>query len=179
MSQELDPTAHELPSLTVSDSELSKAAFVIPMDAPLPNELSDLAVPTGSLLTRIAALESIIDVEGEEDKFRFIPISGAEFLALERAWRSLQTRKHVYVLTELPGARYDVLFDQARRVVGIRALDWPAVSAALESHHRLIQRTTDASPWKLAAPCSKIRQLPKGNDGPMETLPAPTPDEEP
>lgn len=179
MSQEIDPTAHELPSLTVSDSELSQAAFVIPIDAPLPNELSDLVVPTGSLMKRIAALESVVDEAGAEDKFRFIPISGAEFLALERAWRSLQTRKHVYVLTELPGARYDVLFDQARRVVGIRALDWPAVSAALEGHHRLIQRTTDASPWKLAAPGAKARQLPRSNDGPVETLPVPTPDEEP
>lgn len=179
MENELDPVG-ELPSLTVSDAELAQAAFVIPLDAPLPNELSDLFVPSGSLLKRIAGLDVIPDAEGKEDKFQFIPISGAEFISLERAWRALQTRKNVYVLTELPGARADVLFDQAKRVLGIRSLDWPAVSVALESHHRLLQRTNDKSPWQVAPPSNRVRQMPKSNTAHGDGLPIPPlSDEEP
>lgn len=73
-------------------------------------------------------------------------------MALERPWRALQSRENVYVLTELPGARYDVLFDQARRAIGLRSLDWPSVAVAMSSYQRATQRTADKQPWALTKP---------------------------
>lgn len=168
-----DPTSrHELPSLTVSDADLAGAVFIIPIDAPLPNELADLNVPTGSLLKRLAALDPV----DAGSKFNFVPVSGGELNNLAAAWHDLQVHKAVYVLTELPGARYDALFDNARRVIGLRSLDWPQVAIALESHHRLIQRTTDKSPWQLSKPGE--RRLPRTNEGPTQRLEVPQTDED-
>lgn len=149
-TDDLDPTHVEIPSLTVADADLAKAVFIIPLDAPLPNELADSVVPSGTLLTRLRAL----DVVGAEagSGFDFVPLAGTELMALERPWRALQARESVYVLTELPGARYDVLFDQARRAIGLRSLDWPSVAVAMSSYQRATQRTSDKQPWALSKP---------------------------
>lgn len=91
-----DPTSrHELPSLTVSDADLAGAVFIIPIDAPLPNELADRNVPTGSLLKRLAALDPV----DTGSKFNFVPVSGGELNNLAAAWHDLQVHKAVYVLT--------------------------------------------------------------------------------
>ena len=169
-----DPTSkHELPSLTVSDADLARAVFVIPLDAPLPNELAELVVPSGTLLKRLGALDS----PDEGSKFNFVPVSGAELNNLAAAWHDLQSHKTVYVLTELPGARYDALFDNAKRVIGLRSLDWPAVANALESHHRLMQRTTDKTPWAVKAP-GQSRFPRTQDDSPADRLPVPATDEQ-
>jgi hypothetical protein len=68
---------------------------------------------------------------------------------LERAWRSLQRAKKVAVLQGLPGARYDVLFTQASRLIGLRIVDWPAVAEAIANRVRTVQRTKDTNPWTL------------------------------
>lgn len=158
-TDDLDPTHVNIPSLAVADADLAKAVFIIPLDAPLPNELADSVVPSGTLLTRLRAL----DLTGSEagDGFDFVPLAGTELMALERPWRALQARENVYVLTELPGARYDVLFDQARRSIGLRSLDWPSVAVAMASHQRVTQRTADKTPWALQKP---------GRGGPRGTL---------
>jgi len=135
----------QAPTLSLADAELRKAAFVIPLDAPLPNELADASVPTGSLLSRLRYLDEVTPEQG----FAFIPLSGPEFMALERAWRSLQQRKAIFVLTELPGAKYDILFDTARRAIGLRSLEWPAVAEAMASYVTTVQRTKDTTPWIL------------------------------
>lgn len=158
-TDDLDPTHVEIPSLSVADADLAKAVFIIPLDAPLPNELADAVVPSGTLLTRLSALNLTAEEAGAG--FDFVPLAGTELTALERPWRALQAREHVYVLTEIPGARYDVLFDQARRAIGLRSLDWPSVAAAMASHQRVMQRTTDTSPWAVAKP---------GRSGPRSTL---------
>lgn len=157
---ELDPRA-QTPTLSVSDSDLASAAFVIPIDAPLPNELGDASLPTGTFLERLKYLGDVVVEKG----FAFIPISGNEFLALERAWRALQTRKNVYVLTELPGTRYDVLFDQARRGVGLRNLDWPSVAAAMAAFSIEQQRTRDKTPFNVIEGVTQHREnkLPRTN----------------
>lgn len=145
MDDYLSPEAAEL---TISGETLSGAAFIIPLDAPLPNELVGSDVPTGSLLNRLRYL-----ADGDVPTgYAFVPISGAEFLTLERAWVSLQERKRIFVLTELPGARYDVLFDQARRAIGLRALDWPSISTAMAAHVIEAQRTRDTRPWQDGPP---------------------------
>lgn len=145
--------------IVVAGAELKSAAFIIPLDAPLPNDLRDASVPSGGLLARLRYLGD----EPIDKGFGFVPISGAEFLALERVWRTLQQRKHVYVLTDLPGAKQDVLFDQARRAIGLRALDWPSVSGELAAHVIQQQRTKDTTPWKAQPPASS--KFPSDNDG--------------
>jgi len=132
-------------ALSVGEAELRKAAFVIPLDAPLPNEFSQADIPSGSLLSRLKYLDDVTPENG----FAFIPLSGPEFMALDRAWHSLQTRKQIYVLTELPGAKYDVLFDTARRSIGLRTVDWPSVDEAMDRYVTALQRTKDTTPWEL------------------------------
>lgn len=152
----LDPAADDI---VVAGADLKEAAFIIPLDAPLPNDLRDASMPSGGLLARLRYLSD----EPIEKGFGFVPVSGAEFMALERVWRSLQERKHVYVLTDLPGAKQDVLFDQARRAIGLRALDWPSVSGELAAHVIHQQRTKDKTPWQAAAPATT--RFPSDNDG--------------
>jgi len=142
--------------------DIRGTVFIIPLDAPLPNELADLNIPTGSLYKRLAALDM-----PPETEFGFVPVKGDELLALDRPWRALCTARKVAVLAELPGARYDVLFTQAKRMIGLRTLDWPAVSEALTNRVREVQRTKDSEPWNLedrtAEPTTSkpVRRVPK------------------
>lgn len=170
LRNELDPTELNMPSLTIGDVDLAQAVFIIPIDAPLPNEIADVEVPSGSLLTRLAALDKPGAQSGHG--FDFVPLAGTELLSLERPWRALQNREHVYVLTELPGARYDVLFDQARRTIGLRSLDWPSVAAAMASHQLVTQRTTDKTPWATSRP----GRGPRAATGSKAALPIPMDD---
>lgn len=130
--------------VTARGIDVRGTVFIIPLDAPLPNELAELEVPTGSLYKRLSALD-----EETTEEFHFVPVSGGELLALERAWSSLCASRKVAVLAELPGARYDVLFTQARRQIGLRTVDWPVVAEALSNRVRLTQRTADKQPWDL------------------------------
>lgn len=151
--------------VTVGDIDLMGTSFVIPLDAPLPSELDGITVPTGSLYKRLVHIDSI--PEGVD--FAFIPLSGGELLALERSWRALAAVKKIVVLTELPGARYDIIFDQAKRQVGLRSVDWPSVSDALATRLRERQRTTDKSPWIEQKPFRSKSRRPLGPHGSDET----------
>jgi hypothetical protein len=131
-------------SLRVHDVDVRGTVFIIPVDVSVPSELSDVNLPSGTLYDRLAPL----NVE-QTDDFAFTPLSGAELLSLERAWRSLQRAKKVAVLQGLPGARYDVLFTQASRLIGLRIVDWPAVAEAIANRVRTVQRTKDTNPWTL------------------------------
>lgn len=128
------------------------AVFVVPVDAPLPSELGELVVPTGSLYDRIRAL-----CVPDESVFQFVPISGAEMLHLDRAWRLLQVAKRVFVLADLPGARYDVMFTQASRQIGLSKLDWPSVASTIASKAITDQRTKDSTPWQASGPDAVAR----------------------
>jgi hypothetical protein len=160
---------------SVGDIDLLGTTFVIPLDAPLPHELSGVVLPTGTLYQRLVHLDHLD--EGEE--FAFTPVSGGELLALERSWRSLVTVKKVAVLTELPGARYDVIFDQAKRQIGLRSIDWPSVSEALASKLRETQRTGDKTPWLLEEPTKIAASRPKGSSliSGREHVPPPSDDD--
>lgn len=166
---EEDPLSHE--SLITDGFNIKGTVFVIPVDAPLPNELTSLDVPTGVLYRRLRYLAEPFDTD-----FAFVAVSGSELLALDRSWKLLTEAKSVAVLLGLPGARYDVVFDQARKQLGLKPLDWLQVSDTIANRVRLTQRVTDKEPWLLTKP-----KLPKyeGANAPLtEQLPIPEPDQE-
>lgn len=171
---DLDPAALADPSsFSIDDIAQRGGVFVIPVDAPIPSELSDAIMPKGGLYDRLAALASI-----DYDGFRFVPVSGAELLHIERAWRLLQVAKRVYALFDLPGARYDVMFTQAVRQIGIRKLEWPSVSESIAAKVIANQRTKDAAPWNLGADLTiPARRLPATASIGVPPLEAP-PDED-
>lgn len=146
-----DDEVPETASVPVTETDLRGTVFIIPVDAPLPSELADVEVPKGSLYTRIAALANPAPTEG----YAFVPVSGAELLALERSWRLLQTVKRVSALFELPGARYDVLFTQAVRAIGLPRVEWTQVAQGMTERLRSEQRTRDTTPWQLKEPLVK------------------------
>lgn len=157
--------------LIVGSFDVRGAVFLVPVDAPLPSELTGVTVPSGTLYQRLAALDT-----PDGDSFSFVPLAGAELLSLDRAWRLLQTAKRVFVLTGLPAARYDVLFSQATRQIGLQSVDWPAVSEAIASKLVSDQRTKDATPWAdPTAPslATKPRRVPKSSSVDYPTLPVP------
>lgn len=135
---------NELPSsaIIVGEFDVSGAVFVVPLDAPIPSEISGAVMPIGSLYKRLAALDHT-----DTASFSFVPVSGAELLALERAWRSIQSVGRVYVLADLPAARYDVLFSQAVRQIGLQTIEWSRVSDAMAAKLITDQRTRDKTPW--------------------------------
>lgn len=167
--------------LRVNDVDVRKSVFVVPVDAPVPSELGADQMPSGTLYRRLAALD-----ESDPIDFAFVPVSGAELLALDRVWRTLQRPKKIYALFDLPGAKYDVLFTQAVRQIGIPRIEWPSVSEALASRTRTIQRTNDSSPWVLSkdlssapVPGSKRSMLPTSStSGLGSRLPVPVSEDE-
>lgn len=171
---EIDSTAIADPSTFTTDDLTTKGAvFVVPVDAPLPSELGALEVPSGSLYERLRSLCS-----PDDGAFSFVPVSGAELLHLERPWRLLQVAKRVYVLFELPGARYDVMFTQASRQIGLRRVEWPSVAEGIASKAVADQRTKDVAPWQLRQDLSAPgRRLPKVARAGAEELPIPTADD--
>jgi hypothetical protein len=152
------------------------SVFIIPLDAPLPVELQSLPLPTGTLLNRLAPL-------GEEPKdgtVALVPLSGSEFLELERPWRRLQVAKKVAVLEDLPGAKYDIIFQQARRQIGLRTVQWPTIIDALAAAQLAHQRTRDKQPWAAKDSAPKLEG--RGGDSLVDAerilTPPPEPEEE-
>lgn len=134
-----DPT-----NLIVQDFDLKGVVLIIPIDAPLPSELDGVELPKGSLYDRLRPI-----TREPENEFAVVPLAGAELLALDRVWRTFQVAKRVLVLRELPGARYDVTFDQGSRLLGLKTVDWPSIADAMAKRVRTMQRTKDSEPWKL------------------------------
>jgi len=143
-------------SIETEGQDVRGTVFVIPLAAPIPNELAEVKMAEGTLYERIAPLATAL-----ESEFAFMPLTGSEMLALERAWRQLQVVKKIAVLTELPGAKYDIIFDQAVRQLGLRKLDWPQVSEAIARRVRTVQRTKDTTPWVLGNPKAEAGQTRK------------------
>lgn len=170
-------------ALVVEGFDVRNVAFILPLGAPLPSEFEKSMMPSGSLYQRIVALDK--SEWSDKDEFAFVPVSGAELLALERAWRSLVTTKRVALLAEIPAARYDVLFVQAARQIGLHTIDWPAVSDALSERLRTRQRLKDGKPWTTeiiteskSKPAPSGRRLPKGIEDEDDLIQDPTPEEE-
>jgi hypothetical protein len=130
-------------SLTVNNSNVIGTVFLIPLDAPVPLELSDIEMPTGPLLIRLQPLAN----EKPEGDIALLPISGPELLALSRAWTLLRVAKKIAVLTDLPGAREDIIFAQARRQIGLKTVEWPTLTESFAKRKIERQRTGDKQPW--------------------------------
>lgn len=176
---ELDELSDHSDLLQVGAFNVKGAVFLVPLDAPLPSEISNGELPSGSLYSRLAPLD-LATSEG----FSFVPVSGSELLALERSWRMLQTAKRVFVLTDLPAARYDVLFTQAVRMIGLQSIDWAKVSEAIASKVITDQRTKDKSPWVspmidgVELPPVKSKRGPQSSTGRNQALPIPEAEDE-
>jgi len=138
----LNPTT-DPDEVRVKEFDVRHCVFVIPLDAPVPSELADIEMPKGSLYQRLVAIDS-----EQPEEFSFIPVSGSELLALDRVWRVLQRAKKVFALFDLPGAKYDILFAQAVRQMGIQRIDWSNVAEALAARSITMQRTRDKAPWQ-------------------------------
>jgi len=129
-------------ALRTENFSINGVVFLVPRDAPLPNELTE-AHTEGTLYERIAPL-----AKGETGSATsVVAVSGQELLALVAAWRALTLAKRVFVLTGLPAARYDVTFTQAARAIGIRSVDWIEVTDSLQRAKVDAQRTRDTTPW--------------------------------
>jgi len=131
--------------LAVHEFDVRGAVFIIPTDAPVPSELNDAPISKGSLYQRLEPI-----THDPESEFVLVPLSGAEMLALDRAWRVLQDARKVYALFDLPGAKYDVTFTQAVRQIGLHKVEWAMVATAMANRVRIVQRTKDTQPWVLA-----------------------------
>jgi hypothetical protein len=130
-------------ALLVNEGDAYGVLFLIPLDVPLPLELKDIPMPTGPLVARLQPL----GVETSPDDVALLPISGPELLALSRAWSLLKVAKKIAVLSDLPGAREDVIFAQARRQIGLKTVEWASLAEAFSKRQVERQRTSDKSPW--------------------------------
>lgn len=131
-------------AIETEGQDIRGTVFIIPLDAPVPNELQDVNMPKGTLYERLKPLAT-----DTKEEFSFCPLTGSEIMALDRAWRMLQAAKKVAILTDLPGARYDIIFTQAMKQIGLRSIDWPVVAEAIARRIRTVQRTNDTTPWIL------------------------------
>lgn len=145
----MDPAA-----LSVDGVNVDRAVFVVPFDAPIPGELEHAEIKTGSLLNRLSTLS--VESSEDADGVRFLLITGAELIAIDPAWKLINEHPRVYVLLDIPGAQYDVLFTQAIKRIGLKTFDWPTISEALASRVRVVQRITDSQPWALKKPPSVV-----------------------
>lgn len=148
--------------LELGGGDIRKTVFIIPLGAPIPTELAEVAMVTAATLyERIAPLTRPLEAE-----FGFVAIAGTELILLERVWRTFLNTPKVCVLRDLPGATYDIVFTQGTQQVGLRSVSWPAVADAIGTRVRTVQRTTDSTPWVLAGPSAgtKGRKRLSGSD---------------
>lgn len=136
----------EISAVTVGDADAVGTTFVVPIEAALPRELADAKHSSGSLYSRLSAL----DVIPEGQDFGIVLISGQEFIDLAQAWRSLTRVPKVAVLLDLPGVRYSTLFTIGYKQAGIPTTSWTAVAAGLGERARAKQRLTDSAPYLAA-----------------------------
>lgn len=126
--------------LSVESVDVRNAVFIVPIDAPIPRELDEM-VSKGDLYARLGPVAS------DGDGMSVVPLSGPELLGLSNVWRALAKAPRVYVLTGLPGARYDVTFSGAARQIGLRQLDWSDAAETMARRKAREQSTADAKPW--------------------------------
>jgi hypothetical protein len=130
--------------LNVEVGNVKGTVFLIPLDAPIPLELEDYAPATGPLLERLLPLAQKEPV----DDIALVAVSGQELSDLGRPWSALRVARKVHVLTELPGARDDIMFDMARKQLGLTPVPWPSLAEAFATRKVEKQRTGDTQPWR-------------------------------
>jgi hypothetical protein len=136
----------ELEVLETHNGNFEGYTFLIPLDAPLPVDLEASDMGKGTLYDRLEPLN-----HEQAEEMALVPVSGIELMALQKVWSYLVSNKKVAVLTELPGATYDIVFDQAKKQIGLRSIDWPAIADAVTAREVKQQRTSDKEPWRQSA----------------------------
>lgn len=129
--------------LEVRGFNIKSAVFLIPLGTPIPPDVSQDLVVTGTLYERIFPLVG----KTINQDFLFVPISGGELAMMDRLWRTMMVYPRVFSLTLLPSVKYDVLYTQAARQIGIPDVDWPAVVDSIAKKVRTDQQLTDKKPW--------------------------------
>lgn len=129
-------------NIVVKDSDISKAFFIVPLDAPLPSDLAEVPQATGSLLHRLQPM----DQSEPEGQYMVIPFSGVELTALSGLWRVLVAPRKVFTIEGLPGAKYDVQFASAARALGFKSLRWDDIEDAVAASVITQQRSADMVP---------------------------------
>lgn len=130
-------------SLSTSD-DYKGYVFIVPLSAPLPQEIASDSVSVGSLQERLTPLDNK-ETAGD---YELVALSGTELLALAMPWSMLVQAKKVAVLTDLPAAQYDVVFSQAWKSIGIQTISWPSIETSISAQSIVDQRTKDRTPWK-------------------------------
>lgn len=139
----------------ITTQSYAGSVFIIPLGAPLPAELKNFEPAKGDLYARLVALATVV----QEQAFAFAALTGDELLALTKPWHMLVRAKKVFYLTDLPGARYDVLFTQAVKVLGVPSAPWPSVADFLTSRAIELQRLGDKEPWNAPEARKEARRL--------------------
>lgn len=116
------------------------AVLLIPIGTPLPSDLADIRLVTGSLYQRLEPLAN------PSDSWVIIPIETMELHDLAQTWERLCSALHVFHLTGLPGASSDNLFEHVALTLAIRPAHWADVSAEMIEAVKTAQRSNAAPP---------------------------------
>lgn len=114
--------------------------LLIPMGAPLPREVEDIPLVTGTLYQRLAPLA----VPGSG--WVFLPCDTMEIHDLGASWERLVTAPAVGYLTGLPGTTPDSLMEHVAVLLGIRHYRWDDIAAELSERIKAAQRATALPP---------------------------------
>lgn len=155
--------------LDVRHRSFEGTVYVIPLGAPLPQEIASFEPRSGELYERISALAHGTG----QAAFAFVAVRGNELLALHKAWPLLVLAKKVAYMSELPGTKYDILFTQAVKLIGLPQAAWPDVSAYIAERSVQLQRTADTQPWVADQARRASRQLRNPSTKPLDGLPTP------
>lgn len=147
LSTSLAETFDDPNRLSIGGADIRHSVLVLPLDAPVPSELGDIPLSSGSFYKRLAPLD--VEKVDEDLDFSICLLTGSELMSLDRAWPTLVKAQRVFALFGIPGAQYDVLFTQAVRMLGLRRLDWSDVADQISSRVRTLQRTKDSQPFLL------------------------------
>jgi hypothetical protein len=164
--------------LDVEVGNVKGTVFLLPLDAPIPLELEDYAPATGPLLERLLPLAQ----KEPTDDIALVAVSGQELSDLGRSWSAIRVARKVHVLTELPGARDDIMFDMARKQLGITPVPWPSLAEAFSVRKIEKQRTGDSQPWRGRDVAEELKDgdslpQPKGTNLHRSSTALPVPDD--
>lgn len=133
--------------------------FIIPKGAPLPRELEDLPLATGSLYQRLAPLaEASLG-------WHLVPMDTMEINDLANSWERLVEARAVGYLTGLPGTVSDPLMEHVSVTLAIKLYRWDDLAVEMAEKIKAEQRST-AKPPELdtTQPAAPVEPTPARRD---------------